>query len=184
LKQQCDYQLAAADQKHGAVYKDVFKSLGFIVGKTKTKLKAVDGGLRIRKRILSKEASPASMLLPPIIDTRALADEIISGRYPSMTRYTNDDFCRNAEHLSCLRERYTVKVPELEDFCVCHKCISSVTAKRLEKQQREDERHRKGILEESRLNPGVQSGKEYPYIADKARDVNELIESWWQQLRG
>ena len=75
-KQQRDYQLAAADQKHGAMYKDVFKSLGFTVGKTKPKpkLKPVDGGLRIRKRKLSKEASPASKLLPPIIDTRALAE--------------------------------------------------------------------------------------------------------------
>ena len=118
-----------------------------------------------------------------------------------MTRYTNDDhydicilckdggdliccdFCRNAEHLSCLGERFMVKAPEPEDFFVCHNCISSVTAKRnraekrrLEKQQREDERHRKGILEERRLNPGIQSGKEYPYMADKAREVNELIE--------
>jgi hypothetical protein len=46
----------------------------------------------------------------------------------------------------------------------------------LEKQQRDDERQRKEAVEERRLNPGIQSGMEYPYMADKAKEVNELIE--------
>lgn len=197
-KQQREYQLAAADQKHGAMYKEVHKSLGFVRGKLIPRI-----GAGVRKRKLANQSLAPSTLkvLPPIIDSRALADEILAGRYPSITRYTKDDhfdfcalckdggeliccdFCRNAEHLKCIRERFTVKAPEPEDYFVCHKCIQNVNSKRnraekrrLEKQQRDDERQQKEALEASRLIPGIQSGMEYPYMADKAREVNELIE--------
>jgi hypothetical protein len=200
VKQQRDYQLAAADQKHGSIYREVFKSLRFEMGTKRAKSLVWS---RLRKRKLSKLPLPPPDIKPkpPIIDTRALADEIVSGRYPSMTRYTRDDhhdscalckdggeliccdFCRNAEHFKCIRERFTVKAPEPEDFFVCHKCIQNVNSKRnraekrrLEKQQRDDERQRKEAVEERRLNPGIQSGMEYPYMADKAKEVNELIE--------
>jgi len=207
-KQQKDYQLVAADQKHGTMYKEVFKSLGYIRGPTRPRRHTLSA---VRKRRLSSKLPDGTIAVisspqpirpkPPIIDTRALADEILAGRYPSIKKYEGDDhydycamckdggdliccdFCRNAEHLSCLRERFTVKDPEPEDYFICHRCIGMINSRRnraekrrLEKQQREDERQKNDALEEKRLNPGIQSGMEYPYMAEKAKEMNELVE--------
>lgn len=194
---QREYLLAAADQKYGSMYKGVYQSLGFKKGRKRPRSPS-----RVRKRKVAKAPPPAKPVsMPPIIDTQALADEINSGRYPSMSRYEGDghfdicalckdggdliccDFCRNSEHLACIRGRFTIKAPEPEDDFLCHKCIQNVQVKRnraekrrLMKLDREEEQRRREDEEEELLSPGIQKGQEYPYMADQARDVNELLE--------
>lgn len=192
-----EYERAAADQKHGAMYAGVYKSLGYKKGKTIMQLPPRAS----KRRRKSTKPPPPPKPLPPIIDTRALADEIDSGRYPSMKRYTEDnhseycaicrdggdlvccDFCSNAEHLTCIRTRFTVKNPEPEDDFLCHKCLmrclmrrNRAEKRRLEKLQRDEQRLQEKQLEERRLNPGIQKGMEYPYMAARGQDVSELVE--------
>jgi hypothetical protein len=193
---QDEYRRTAADQKHGAMYVGVFKSLGY---KKAKEVKQRERASKRRRR--STKSVPPPKPLPPIIDTRALADEIDSGRYPSLKRNMEDnhseycslcrdggdlvccDFCNNAEHLKCIRKRFTVKDPEPEDDFMCHKCIQNVLSRRnraekrrLEKLQREEQRKNEAALEERRLNPGIQKGMEYPYMAERGQDLSELVE--------
>lgn len=200
-EQQTEYQLSAADQKHGSMYKGVFNALGFKpVRRKRRKDNATTTRSSKRSRKTTKE-SPPPKPLPPIIDTRALADEVDSGRYPSITRYKDEahsdtcilcrdggelmccDFCRNAEHMSCIRLKFTVKDPEPDDDFMCHKCIQLILARRLraekrrlEKKKRDEQRQQQLALEESRLNPGIKKGMEYPYMAAKGQFVSELVE--------
>jgi hypothetical protein len=95
---------------------------------------------------------------PVIIDSLVLAEEIHTGRYPSMNRYEGRhdttclvckaggggngyfpehqlflcEFCSNSEHMACLKSRVTIQDidPECDDF-MCHKCIQTVVARRV-----------------------------------------------------
>jgi hypothetical protein len=191
-----EYMRSAADQKHGTMYKGVFKALGYKLGKPGKKV------LRTSKRKRrSTKPPPPPKPAPPIIDTRALADEVDAGRYPSMKRYNEGfhadtcficrdggvliccNFCRNAEHLKCIRTRFTVKDPEPEDDFMCHRCIQYILQRRnraerrrLEKQQREEHRRQQEALEETKKNPGIRKGMEYPYLAARGQEITELVE--------
>lgn len=196
-----EYERIAANQKHGSMYKGVFKSLGFKKPRRKRGQLAEPGRRRHRRRLKPARPPPPPKPLPPIIDTSALADEVDSGRFPSMKRNHEDnhgnvcalcktggelvccDFCTNAEHLKCIRKRFTVKDPEPEDDFMCHKCISFLLARRkraegrrLKKQQRDDQQREEEDLEASQLNPGMQKGKEYHYMAARGQEVSEMVE--------
>ncbi len=195
---QLEYQRSAADQKHGSMYVGVFKSLGYQKPRKRTTARERRASQRKRR---STKPPPPPKPLPPIIDTRALAHEVDAGRYPSMKRYEDEkhcdicficrdggdlvccNFCCNAEHLKCIRTRFTVKDPEPADDFMCHKCIQFVLQRRnraerrrLQKQQRDEQRKKEEALEESRLNPGIKKGMEYPYLAERGQEVSELVE--------
>eukprot|EP00934_Nitzschia_sp_Nitz4_P004104 Nitzschia sp. Nitz4//scaffold390_size11914//842//8150//NITZ4_009014-RA/size11914-snap-gene-0.14-mRNA-1//-1//CDS//3329550186//4094//frame0 len=220
-----EYEMAAADQKFGAMYNEVFQTLGFRHPRRKRKRKSTQGVVATagtaededmgiddevddeddkspkRKRRVSTKKSPPPKKLPPIIDTIALVDEVKSGRYRSIVQYTGDDhgdtcisccdggellccdYCPAAEHLACLRTRFTVKDPEPDDDFMCHKCISKVLLRRAraqkrqeERQERDEQRRKQQAVEDSRKNPGIKEGMEYPYMALKGQNVSELIE--------
>ena len=113
-----------------------------------------------------EEAAQSTVTNAMIIDTLVLAEEIRAGRYPSMKQfdgahenfcllckkdedYEDDeegscrdhlyycDFCEKAEHMSCLRNRVTIREidPETDDF-MCHRCILTVCQRRLRAEKR------------------------------------------------
>jgi hypothetical protein len=100
-------QRGSDDQKYGAMYVEVYKALGFKRPRKQRKRKDDeddydddekdrDGKYRRRGRAKKIKPLPPPKPLPPIIDTRALADEVDLGRYPSMNRYKDDahaDIC-------------------------------------------------------------------------------------------
>jgi hypothetical protein len=202
-RQLVEHQRGSDDQKYGSMYAEVFKSLGFKKPRKK-RLKNEDEnatGIVKRRRRVSVKPPPPPKPLPPIIDTRALADEVDSGRYPSMNRYKGEeyndfcvlcrdggelvccDFCNNAEHMHCIRKKFTVKDPEPEDDFMCHKCIQYILQRRaraekrrLQKQERDAKREQQEALEESRQNPDIKKGMEYQYLAAKGQEVSELVE--------
>lgn len=187
--------LKDADLKHGPMYKTVFQSLGYKKPR-KRGIAAIQARVSKRQRKSTQEPAP----LPPIIDTRALADEVDAGRYPSIKRNKDQehadfcilckdggeliccDFCTNTEHLFCIRTKFTVKDPEPEDDFMCHRCIQSVLGKRsraekrrLEKQKNDRLRQRQQLIEDSKRNPGLQRGMEYPYMAARGQEVSEIL---------
>lgn len=194
-KRQLD--MKTADLKHGALYSEVFKSLGFTKPR-KRKADRVPRSSKLRRKSTKPAHPPQPM--PPIIDTRALADEVDAGRYPSVKRNRDQDhanfcvlckdggelfccdFCTNTEHLKCIRLKFTVKDPEPEDDFMCHKCIQNVLMKRtraekrrLEKQKKDQLRKQQQVVEDSKRNPGLQKGMEYPYMAARGQEVSELV---------
>jgi hypothetical protein len=91
------------------------------------------------------------------------------------------NFCHLAEHLKCIRQRFTIKNPEADEDFMCHKCIQTILARRnraekrrLEKQVNTENKIQRELLSETRKNPG--EGNEYHYMAAQAQDVNELVE--------
>ena len=111
----------------------------------------------------SETSEPQNHPAPPnvdglLIDVSVIAEEIDSGRYPSMKRYDSDHldvcevcfmdnqddieplyycaFCSNSEHLSCLKTKFNIlDWTENEDF-VCHACILRVTQRRSRAEKR------------------------------------------------
>ena len=205
LKQKFSFvQRVADDQKFGAMYQGVFKALKYKVPRKKRKLDASYGPGGKRKRRQKKEKPPPPppppKPLPPIIDIQALADEVDSGRYPSIKRFKEInkdeccmckdggellccDFCSNSEHLACIRKKFTVKDPEPKDDFMCHICIGIVLARRrraekrrVEKQEKEQQRIQQIALDQQRRDDAIQKGKEYEYMAQRGQKVNELVE--------
>ena len=188
-------QRKAADQQHGSMYAEVYHSLKFqypgrkpgtYLGNRITLVK------RRRRKSKPKPAPPAmNVNLPPIIDIQALSNEVDSGRYPSMNRYTEGDhgdfcllckdggsllccdFCSNVEHLRCIRTKFTVKDPEPEDDFMCHKCIGLVLTKRTRAEKR---RRQKLGKEDSRRGDQTEDGNEYQKLSTKGKDISELVE--------
>ena len=91
------------NEKIGAMYPQVFKSLGFEKPRKRKKSKAEQGPKmkrRRRKRGVGDEEDEMEALreIPPpvpppqILDMHVLIDEAKSGRYPSMKRYTTGDY--------------------------------------------------------------------------------------------
>ncbi|CAJ1949648.1 unnamed protein product [Cylindrotheca closterium] len=180
-------QRVSDDQKYGSMYKEVYKALRYTKPKNR---KDIGSSLR-RKR--AKVVKPT----PPIIDISALADEIDSGRYPSKKRYKGDDhtdycaickdvgsllccdFCRNAVHMHCMADKFTIKAPEPDEDFMCHKCIQTIMARRKRaegrrlKKQEKDEADRITI---QRQNPDIKAGMEYEQLASKGQEYSELIE--------
>lgn len=199
-------QRGADDQKYGSMYSEVYKSLGF--RKTTAKRRRCSdkdrndfGTAKRRRRAKKIQPPPPPKPLPPIIDTRALADEVDSGRYPSMKRYTGEkhddtcflckdggdliccDFCPKAEHMACILKKFTVKEPEPEDDFMCHRCIQVVMQRRnraekrrLEKRDRDERKQQEKALENEKRNPGMRQGMEYEYMAERGQEVSELVE--------
>jgi len=194
-------QRKADDQKYGSMYPEVYKTLKF---KSSNKKKGANLGNMIGKKIRRKRPvkpkppSPPKPILPSI-DTRALVDEVGSGRYPSMNRYVegsydnlcvickkNGDllycnFCHRVEHLKCIRQKFTIKEPEPEEDFMCHKCIQTVLARRsraekrrLRKQIDNDYENKQEVFSENQKILG--DGKEYHSMAAQAKEVNELVE--------
>lgn len=195
-------ELLADVQKHGSMYSEVFRSLGFRKpGKRKVSDRVNDVGTKKRRR---RAAKPIPIIppkpLPPIIDVQALVDEVDTGRYPSMSRFKGDahqdncsickdggdlyccDFCNQVEHLRCLRERFTVKQPEPDEDFMCHKCIQTVLWKRRRAEKRrtlkqkgdEEERRQKEVLQDGLAKGG--NDREYQFMAAKGQEVSELVE--------
>ncbi|MGK3736373.1 MAG: hypothetical protein ACI8RD_009186 [Bacillariaceae sp.] len=194
-------QRKADDQMYGSMYAEVYKALKF---KFPGKKKGTNVGNKIGKKIRRKRAvkpkpPPPPIPIPPAIDSRALIDEVDSGRWPSINRnveVSHDvlcvickkdgdllccNFCHLAEHLKCIRQRFTIKNPEADEDFMCHKCIQTILARRnraekrrLEKQVNTENKIQRELLSETRKNPG--EGNEYHYMAAQAQDVNELVE--------
>ena len=126
-----------------------------------------------KKRKKSPVANPKP-ITPVIIDIRPLVEEIRAGRYPSMKEYTGDhpdicfvcknkgndlyfcEFCQNAEHLTCVQTRVTIRDPEPDDEFMCHRCICTVMARRARAEKRRLQK-----LEEARnKTPGADGSTE------------------------
>lgn len=184
-------------QMLGPMYPGVWNSLGYkkpTVKKKKRKRKKPKGeGARKRQKQANVEepaGSPPDPLdqtavldssvvseaaAPVVIDTRVLAAEVDSGRYPSIKRYHGDhdtkcsickstsnaapaevlgirdravpcNFCPQTVHLSCVSSRFSVKDPEPGDDFMCHRCIGILASRRLRAEKRRLEK----------LNPGVE----------------------------
>lgn len=193
-------QRKANDQKYGGMYPAVFKALKFKLPRKKRAIKNVKKVIR-RKQAVKLKSPPAPKPIPPAIDTRALADEADSGRYPSISRYKGDthdklcvlckmggnllccSFCHRAEHLDCIREKFTIKTPDVGEDIMCHKCIQIIIGRRaraekrrLQKQQvfHEDLKQKDHNSENGTKIPA--KGKEYEYMTSTAHEVNELVE--------
>jgi len=194
-------QRKADDQKYGSMYAKVYKTLKF---KSPNKKKGANVGNMIGKKLRRKRLVKPKPPLPfkpilPSIDTRALVDEVGSGRYPSINRYVEgayDDlcvickkdgdllccnFCHRVEHLKCIRQKFTIKEPEPEEDFMCHKCIQTVLCRRaraekrrLRKHLNNEDKNKQEVFDENRKNLG--DGKEYHYMAAQAQEVNELVE--------
>jgi hypothetical protein len=203
-KQLVATQRGADDQKYGSMYAEVFKALKFRKPRKKRNSNENEndiGTSKRRRRATKLKPPPPPKPLPPIIDTRALADEVDSGRYPSMYRYKGEvhldicficqdggalvccDFCNRAEHMKCIRKKFTVKDPEPEDDFMCHRCIQTILARRaraekrrLEKQERDELRNQQEEMEESQQNPDITKGMEYEYLAARGQDTSEMVE--------
>ena len=194
-------QRKADDQMYGSMYAEVYRSLNF---KFPGKKKGANVGNKIGKKIRRKRAvkpkpPPPPIPIPPAIDSRALIDEVDAGRWPSINRNVEVShdvlcvickkdgellcctFCHIAEHLKCIRQRFTIKKPEPDEDFMCHKCMQTILARRnraekrrLEKQVSTENKIQQELLSETRKNPG--EGNEYHYMAAQAQDVNELVE--------
>mmetsp|Transcript_14099 Transcript_14099/g.16397 ORF Transcript_14099/g.16397 Transcript_14099/m.16397 type:complete len:427 (+) Transcript_14099:929-2209(+) len=106
---------------------------------------------RPRKKSPFANPKPASTV---IIDIRPLVEEIRAGRYPSIQEYTGErsdicclcknkdgemyycEFCENAEHLSCVQSRVTIRDPEPDDEFMCHRCIQTIMSRRARAEKR------------------------------------------------
>jgi hypothetical protein len=193
-------ELKADNQKYGSMYSEVYRSLGFRKpGQLKVPGRVNDVGTKKRRRRASKpKPEPPPKPLPPIIDIQALVDEVDAGRYPSISRYTADahqdrcnickdggdlyccDFCNQVEHLSCLRERFTVKEPEPDEDFMCHNCILSILAKRKRAEKRralkqEGDEEGRRLHQEDGSQADDRSGL-YQSMASKGQQLNELVE--------
>lgn len=148
------------NEKLGAMYPQVFKSLGFKKPSKKKKPPVPKLPRRRRKRRKSgsgdgdeegeeveEEGEYVDEPPPQIMDMHVLIDEARSGRYPSIKRYTGVysdkcvickeggkmlmcDFCSNAVHLPCLLSRITFNELDPEEDFLCHSCARKIVARR------------------------------------------------------
>ena len=112
----------------------------------------------------------------PIIDMQVLLDEVKSGRYPSIKKYTGEhmdeckickkdgflyqcDFCSNAVHLRCLEGKMTLKEPEVDDDFMCHNCIQKILSRRNRAEKRR-QRKREAVLEKATGSGNERSGND------------------------
>ncbi len=109
-----------------------------------------------RKRNKTPVANPKPQpSVPTIVDIRPLVEEIRAGRYPSMKEFDGNhlnicfvcknkggddlyycEFCENAEHLSCVQSKVTIREIEEDDEFMCHRCIQYVVARRVRAEKR------------------------------------------------
>ena len=136
------------NRRHGAIYPGVFESLGFRRPPPWWKIqkeqeREAKRKLQKEQQKLMKELERQKRRPPAIIDIRVLADEAVSGRYPSMKRHTGEhhdvcsickkggtlfccDFCPKTVHIECIRTKHTIKDPEPQDDFMCHHCIQHI----------------------------------------------------------
>lgn len=192
------HQRRTSDQRHGSIYAEVYKALGF---KFPGKRKGTDVGNNVsarkrRKRVVKPKPPPPPKPLPPAIDVGALADEIKSGRYPSFKVFEGEhaddcvlcrkggkmyccEFCNNVEHFKCILTKFTIKEPEPDEDFMCHKCIGIILSRRARAEKRRLRKQAKNETlkkEEAMTESDPSDEKEYPYMASQAREVNELVE--------
>ena len=189
----------ASDQKHGSVYAEVYKALGFKHARKRKGAKVGNnvGERKRRKRDVKPKITPPPKPLPPAIDVRALVDEIKSGRYPSIKVFIGNhaescvicrknegkmfhcEFCDSVEHFKCILSKFTVKEPEPDENFMCHKCIGIILSRRAraEKRRLRKQANNEKLKREKAFAERENSdGNEYPYMASQAREVNELVE--------
>ena len=177
--------LKLQSQMMGPMYPGVWEYLGYKKPQNKRKPKKTKAqrGKKRRKRNIENDVEMPSdqptgdnelQEYPPIVDTRVIAAEIDSGRYPSIKRYDGDhddrcsickmesapvtfsgvsnrvvacDFCRQVAHFSCSSLRFTVNDPGPEDDFICHKCIGVIAARRHRAEKRRLEKVMPGVDE-------------------------------------
>mmetsp|Transcript_24799 Transcript_24799/g.52597 ORF Transcript_24799/g.52597 Transcript_24799/m.52597 type:complete len:874 (+) Transcript_24799:115-2736(+) len=194
----------ADDQKYGSIYAEVYKGLGFkFPGKRKsTNVGNHIGQTKRRKRKVKPQPKPKPLPtpkpLPPAIDVGALVDEIKSGRYPSIKVFKGEhedycilcekggslfccEFCKKVEHFACIRKKYTLKAPEPDEDFMCHRCIGVILSRRARAEKRRllkqgNNEKKKKEEEKTKIVKSPTDGKEYPYMAAQAQEVNELVE--------
>lgn len=106
---------------------------------------------RLEKEREKKEKAASSTI---VVDMMVLVEEVDTGRYPSIKRYDGEhcdecvickqnkgilyccEFCSNACHLECLRERVIIRDPEPEDDFMCNSCIAKVLSRRSRAEKR------------------------------------------------
>ena len=135
------------------------------------------------------------------IDMCVLIDEVEAGRYPSMKRNGHDvehelvcflckaeetdsivyqcQFCPRSVHWACMRTRYLVKEPELDDFMCCE-CINYIHHRRKRAEKRRLDKL--GLSEQAddetdpALLTSVIRGREYDCLMAQGNRVAELTE--------
>mmetsp|Transcript_438 Transcript_438/g.623 ORF Transcript_438/g.623 Transcript_438/m.623 type:complete len:154 (+) Transcript_438:1437-1898(+) len=124
-----------------------------------------------------------------------LAEEVDSGRYPSIKRYDRDhadecivckkggtllccDFCSNATHFSCIRTKLVVKEPEPEDDFMCHKCIQYILQRRVRAEKRRLRKTNSALDKDPppEENKEKIEENEYEVVAKRGLEVKHLIE--------
>jgi hypothetical protein len=192
-------------KQYGPMYPGVYKSLGFhfpvtfprvegkIVKVVKVKMAPPKKDQK-RKRKL-----PPVLPLAPIVDPKALIDEVLSGRYPSMKPFEGAvhmaicsvckekegdllccNFCKHVEHIECFRTKFSIKDPEPGEEFMCHKCMGIVISRRNRAEKRrlnlyakenkeKEEEQEMGSCQDMR-------NQEYHLVAARGCETNELVE--------
>jgi hypothetical protein len=201
----------SADLRLGSMYTEVYHSLAFrypgvnVPPKSKRKKVVVEKKPKTittaRKRTTA--AAPALFVptLPPptlpfAIDTRALVDEALAGRYPSLKRYEGEnddvcavckkaghlvccDFCQVAEHWQCFRSKFTTKALEPGEDFMCHKCVGIVIARRNRAEKRrlgKNPKINEGTSSENEVEQDDVTNQYHEIVAEKGRQTSELVE--------
>lgn len=111
----------------------------------------------------------------PIIDVQVLADEIKSGRYPSMKKYEGDhddickicrdgghlyccDFCPSAVHMECLLAKLPLKDSSTEDDFMCNRCIQKVLQRRSRAEKRRQRKNLTGTTRDGKRTTTSEGG--------------------------
>ena len=179
------------DARHGAMYRGVFKHLGF--------RKPVDPkAVKPPKPKVVKPVEPDTtdeddgsedgIIIPkpktilPVIDLQVLIDEVKSGRYPSMKPYRGEfpdtccickeggellccDFCPSTVHLLCFFTKFEFALPQ-DDF-MCYKCVQRVMARR----SRAEKRRVRKLQEVMEKEAGEKSCEKRAEEEAKERDI-------------
>ena len=153
--------------KHPAGGKPPKKANTAIVPQTQFRSPLHQPGSSIVQEWAAKLPVKPLVLLPqaPLIDSRALINEVDSGRYPTFKRFEGKHdttctlckregkpwkigsrgrnrlfltchFCHRAVHFECVLKRYTLKEPEPEDEFMCHFCTATIVARRKRAEKR------------------------------------------------
>lgn len=205
------------DHKHGVMYPGVFDSLKFrrpppmwkLLEEQEKQLKRAEAAAaRKRKREAERQQQLKLLGPPPIVDIQVLADEVDTGRYPSIKRFDGEhvefcsickqpnnlldcDFCEHAVHLDCMRRKHTIKDPEPQEDFMCHSCIQYVQDRRRRAEKRRLEKQEKALKKSGQslltMSAGLGvAGTEYHDVAalgHELRDLTELIRDAQGRLR-
>ncbi|KAL3912184.1 MAG: hypothetical protein SGILL_006984 [Bacillariaceae sp.] len=195
-------------KKYGSMYPEVYESLGFYFPgtfpRTECNIVTVQRVVKKKKKRKRKRATPMPppiLPLAPVVDHKALVDEVLSGRYPSMKPFEGAhkrscsvckkegstpllycNFCNQTEHLECLRTKFTTKAPEPGEDFMCHKCIGIIISRRNRAEKRRLGAYSKEKeSEEKNDEEAVQStedtkNNEYKLVAARGKETNELVE--------